>query len=324
MVLETRMNTSFSVIPDLKPIEDDAFIALAEPTSDGLRLHVSNGVVDALTDLWQKAEAYSDALPEEDQLNVGNIDQAIDTSMQWLMLHELHHYQMGHFKLNGGMGLAETSNAYAMGLTSRSAPEPSLIDQLPQEAQTLARQCMEMQADHDSTEMLLDAYSSEGWDIIRFRAACIFAVMVLIEREEQKQADDVSQDYPKAATRIFQFMGYLTVMWSVPAMVKAQQNGWEELREEDLPSTEMIEAFHTQVVVPSLSDAYLIAKANDAQSVLDDLGDIEDFIADVRLAQNPAEASLSDFKTVGAIEYMSLLSVNAAVLQLLEIDPFNA
>jgi hypothetical protein len=172
--------------------------------------------------------------------------------------------------------------------------------------------------------MLLDAYSSEGWDIIRFYAACIFSVMVLIEREEQGQDDDADREYPKAATRIFQFMGYLTVMWSVPAMVKAQQNGWDQIREEDLPSIEEREAFHAQVVMPALSDAFLIAKANDAQSVLNDLGDIEDFIADVRLAQNPDGASISDFKTVGAIEYMSLAPVNAAVLELLEIDPFNA
>ena len=318
------MDETYPDVPKLSFLENNSFIALAEPTPDGMRLHISSGVVDVLTDLWQKSEAYSDGLPEEDQLNVGDINQTIDYSLQWLMLHELHHYQMGHFKLTGGMGLAETSNAYAMGLTSRSTSEPSLIDQLPSEVQPLARRCLELQADHDSTEMLLDAYSSEGWDIIRFYAACIFAVMVLIEREEQGQVDDADREYPKAATRIFQFMGYLTTMWSVPAMVKAQQHGWDQMREEDLPSIEEREAFHAQVVVPALSDAFLIAKANDAQSVLDDLGDIEDFIADVRLAQSPDGASLSDFKTVGAIEYMSLAPVNAAVLELLEIDQFNA
>lgn len=321
---ELIMDEPFPVAPEHDFFEDNSFIALAQPVADGVRLHISTGVVDALTDLWQNAEVYSNNLPEEDQLNVGNIDQAIDTSLQWLMLHELHHYQMGHFKLNGGMGLAETSAAYSMGLTSRSKPEPCLIDQLPLEARPLARRCMELQADHDSTEMLLDVYSNDGWDILRFYAACIFAVMVLIEREEKAQIDDDEREYPKAATRIFQFMGYLTIMWSIPAVVKAHQNGWDAPRAEDLPSTQEIEAFHAQVIVPAFSDAILIAKANDAQSVIDDLGSVEDFIADVRLAQNPENASLSDFKTVGAKEYMSLAPVNAALLDLLEIDPFTA
>ncbi|WP_026480549.1 hypothetical protein [Ahrensia sp. 13_GOM-1096m] len=314
---ELCVGETLSPEPNIELLENEDFIAFAEPDGDGVRVHVSIGVVLSLTDLWQKAKAYSDSLPEEDQLNFEDVDQAIDASLQWLMLHELHHFEMGHFKLTGGRGIAETSQSKAFGLTQRSAQKPALLDQLPAEHHLLAERCLELQADHDATEMLLDAYSTDGWDILRFYAASIFAVMVLIDQEDE--ADDATRTHPKAATRIFQFMGYLSVMWSIPAYIKAQQKGLEQPDPDDLPSTEEIEAYHALVVAPAFADAVLIARAAGAQSTINDLGSAEDFVADVRAAQLH---SGSEMRTKGALEYDSLLPINLALMQLLELKQF--
>lgn len=291
-----------------------AFQALAVPDGDDLRVYASAGIVDAVCEMWRRSMARSASLPEEDRLNVGDVEQAIEASLMWLMLHELHHCNLGHFTLSGASGIAETSLIGGFGLTGRSKKASSPLDQLPKEQRALFRQCMELQADHDATEMTLDTYSTGGWEIIRFYAATIFTVMVLIEREERKNgACNELSDYPLAATRIFQLLAHLGTMW-MPLPSEGP---------EAMPSDNEIKAFLNQVVVPSLADVYLIAKANDAQSVLDTLGSMDDFIHDMRLLQNPDQGDMSKLKTTGAREYAALAPVNAKVIQLLNPAMFS-
>lgn len=313
----------FSPNAALESQEGGEFIAIGRLSSGGLGLAVSEGVLRATHALWRDAMALSDSLPEASQFNVGCVDQAIDASLQWLILHELHHYQMGHFKLLGGASISETSNAGALGLTSRSASEPVLINALPLSERLLARRCLELQADHDATEMLLDAYSTDGWSILRFYAASIFAMMVLIEQQEPILEDD-RREYPKAATRIFQMLGYLSTIWQVPAMLKAHKLGLDQPRPQDLPAVEEIEAFHTEVVVPAFADAVLLAKAGGMQRIVDELGDPADFVADIQRAQSGGGSTPNDYLTVGGREYAELEPINAKVLALLDIDPITA
>lgn len=302
-----------------------AFRASTRPSGYGIELVISTGVITATRALWHDAMAFSDSLPEKSQLNVGDMDQAIDASLQWLILHELHHYQMGHFKLVGGQPVSETSQTTdaALGLTSRSSKDPVLLDALPQSERLLARRCLELQADHDATEMLLDGYSTDGWPILRFYAASIFAMMVLIEQHEPIH-DDGKRAYPKAATRIFQMLGYLRTMWMVPAMLKAHKLGLDQPRAEDLPSAEEVEAFHAEVVAPAFADAVLLAQAGGMQRIIDDLGDPADFIGDIHRAQSADGSTPDDYLTAGGREYAQLEPINAKVLALLEIDPMTA
>lgn len=303
--------------------EDSAFIAHVQAMGVGSQITVSSGVLVATQALWHDAMALSDSLPEEAQLNVGDVDQAIDASLQWLILHELHHYQMGHFKLVGGQSISETSNAASLGLTSRSVKEPVLLETLPRSEWLLARRCLELQADHDATEMLMDGYSTHGWPILRFYAASIFAMMVLIEQQEPIHDDD-RREYPKAATRIFQMLGYLRTMWMVPAMLKAHQLGLDQPRAEDLPSTQEVEAFQAEVVAPAFADAVLLAQAGGMQRIIDDLGDPADFIADINRAQSGNDSTPDDYLTAGGREYAELEPINAKVLALLDINPMTA
>lgn len=302
---------------------DQNFLALAQPSGNSIELVISKGAVAAVQALWHDAMALSDSLPKETQLNVGNVEQAVDASLQWLILHELHHFQMGHFMLVGGQAISETTVSPALGLTSRSSKEPILLDTLDPSERLPARRCLELQADHDGTEMLLDGYSTDGWPILRFYAASIFAMMVLIEQQESIHDDD-KREYPKAATRIFQMLGYLSTMWMVPATLKAHRLGLDQPRTEDLPSTEEIEAFHAEVVAPAFADAVLLARAGGMQRIIDDLGDPADFIADIRRAQQPGESTPDDFLTAGGREYAELEPINTKVLALLDINPMTA
>lgn len=307
----------------LTVLPDEDFFAQTAPDDDTVQLNISAGVLTATKSLWHDAMTLSDSLPEEAQLNVGDVDQAIDASLQWLILHELHHYQMGHFKLVGGAAISETSHAAALGLTSRSAKGPVLLDALPMSERLLARRCLELQADHDATEMLLDGYSTDGWPIVRFYAASIFAMMVLIEQQEPIHDDD-RREYPKAATRIFQMLGYLRTMWMVPAMLKAHKLGLDQPRVEDLPSNDEVEAFLAEVVAPAFSDAVLLAQAGGMQRIVDGLGDPTDFIADINRAQSADGSTPDDYLTAGGREYAELEPINAKVLALLDIDSMTA
>lgn len=311
---ELTMEEEFPFAARLSFDDHAAFQALAVPDGNGVRVYASSGIVDAVREMWRRSMAHSGSLPAEDRLNVGDVEQAIEASLMWLMLHELHHCNLGHFTLSGANGIAETSLDEGFGLTARSKKAASPLDQLAKEQRALFRQCMELQADHDATEMTLDTYSTDGWEIIRFYAAAIFTVMVVIEREERKNgASDEPSDYPLAATRIFQLLAHLGTMW-MPLPSEGP---------EAMPSDDEIKAFHNQVVVPSLADVYLIATANDAQSVLDTLGHMDDFIHDMRLLQSPDQADMSKLKTTGAREYAALAPVNAQVIQLLDPAMFS-
>jgi hypothetical protein len=304
----------------------DQFIALAEPHlgedgEDGIRVVISSGVVDRLTDAWNAAMEYSGQSSDPHFLNVGDVDEAIERSMHWLMLHELHHFQMGHFKLKGGMGLVETSQSVAYSLASRSESDtPSLIEALPPEERKPAERCLELQADHDTIDMMLDGYSNTNWPELRFLAACNFMIMILIEQEEQIAKSNLTRTHPKAATRIFQLLGHLASMYLIPAKIKAQEKGLARIDPNDLPPDEEIAAFQTEVVYPAFADAALIAKANSADAIVRELGDFTDLIADIGALQIPSDNVA--LKTEGAIEYAELEALNFKLMQMLDLPRY--
>lgn len=288
----------------------DDFIALARPSADGVEIIVSSGVVTRTKELWAQAAEISDGLPEENGLNVGNTEEAINASLMWLMLHELHHHQIGHLELVGSSGLSETGAFPELGLTQRSAHTPSRLDGMAKQKRLAINRCIELQADHDALEILLDRYSDQGWEYIRYYMACAMAVMVLID--QQGQAPDNDRSYPLSATRIFQLFAALAYLW-----MPGPNSDWEA------PEDSEIDAFYTAVVIPAVSDAIIIATAGGAQPVIASFEQIDALLYDMRMLAEPDKHDLSLLQTLGAKEYADLLPANAEAIELLGSEKFS-
>lgn len=289
------------------PISD--FVALARPMKDGVEIVVSTGMLDDVIALWQKVMKLSDSMPEEIQLNVANIDDAIDASLMWLFLHELHHEQIGHLELVGPSGISETATSIELGLTSRSVSKPSVLDGLDKDNTLAIKRCLELQADHDALEIILDRYSNDGWEYIRFYMTAAMAVMVLID--QQDDADDDDREHPLAETRAFQMIGVLTHLWK-----PTQTADWEA------PDNEEISAFYQDVVIPSVADFFVIATAAGQSNIVESWDDIDHFLDDILMLQEPGNHDLSQLKTAGAREYAELTPVNQVAIKLLGSEKF--
>lgn len=304
------MGKPFPAKASLKIIETEDFLALARPDGVGVVITVSTGVVQRVEELWRRApQELSDGLPEDRQLNVVNVADAVDASLVFLILHELHHHQIGHLDLVGPAGISETSFVPELGLTSRSGAKPSAFDMLDKDTAILVRRCLELQADHVALEIHLDHYSSEGWGYIRFYMASAMAVMVLIE--QQGHAIDDDRCYPLSATRIFQIFGALALLWQ-----PLPTSDW------DAPNDDEIEAYHAAVVAPAISDAIILAAAGGVAAITNDRTDADDLFEDMRMLQEPHKHDLTTLKTIGAREYSSLILANEKAKELLGREKF--
>ena len=234
----------------LSVIETDVFVAQSHADRQGVVVTVSTGVVEDIQKLWQEAIGLSESLPATNRLNISvkDLDAAIDASLVWLMLHELHHQQIGHFDLVGSAGLSETQLPEGMGLTRRSRPSSTPFEALDKETGLYIRRCLELQADHDAQEILLGHFRYEEWGQVRFHSAAIMAMMVLID--QQDQASDEDREHPISATRIFQMFGALAYLW-----MPGSGSDWSA------PEIEEIERYYEVVVIPAVSDAIILATA---------------------------------------------------------------
>lgn len=216
---EATMDTDFPAIPRLEMVTDPAFWASAEMEGDQLVISVTTGLVETVTAFWELV--FGDQ--EDDDALPGTADDLTQVSLVWLMLHELHHYQMGHFTITGRRCLTEARDPNGFGVVTRAtASLPDALKGIALEDLPKIEPCLEMQADHDAIEMILDAYSTDGWDIIRARTAGIAGMMVLIEREDAKHGHALSS-HPKAATRIFQLLGHVIEMPMIEAKMAADE-----------------------------------------------------------------------------------------------------
>lgn len=294
----------------LTPLESDEFVALARPDGDGMEVIVSEGVVNAVTVLWHDAMALSDGLDEELQLNVGDVEQAIEASLMFLMLHELHHGMIGHLELVGSAGISETKLPAGLGFTRRAGAKPSKLAGYSKEQILAIHRCIELQADHDALEILLGHYAPERGDLIRYYMATAMAVMILID--QQDQASDEDRTHPKSATRIFQLFGSLATLWQPRA-----KSDWEA------PDEEEIMEFHAQVVAPAVADAIILASAAGITPIVASLQDADSLFDDMRMLQEPDKHDLSTLKTEGAREYAELLPFNALAIELIGPEKFS-
>lgn len=305
---EETMGEPFDVVPRLLSVEDDAFWAVAEPDDDTVLISVSTGIVQALTVLWDDAAKDADLAAGVSIPFVISPSEMVHFGLTWLMLHELHHYQMGHFAFTGRLCLTEANAPDSFGLVERAEDHPSVYDNIEETDWPKVEPCLEMQADHDAMEMLLDAYSPDGWDLIRTRTAAIVAMMMLIEREDAKRkVGGIS--HPKAATRVFQLLGHVIEMPLIQA--KLAQARSELNIDPAIPSDEEQSAFNRQVTIPSFFDAVNLARIAEADTIREDLGDAQDFFQDIQLAKLGDPEQFGEMVTEGAVQWAKLISLNA-------------
>ncbi len=256
----------------------DAFEA-SIACNGGLVLHFSTGCIDALEHLQAAT----------------SVDFDIGVAVEWLILHELHHADLGHFEMMRGVPM--------LNLVARAETQPVCLDVVPKEEWPKIAPCLELQADHDAMEMMLGSFNGSRAIELRELVASIIAVIVLIERADAGRGADLNT-HPKAATRVFQLLGHVSEMWAISTQV----NGVP------LPPEQQIQAFSKDVILPAYFDAISLAKAAGADTITADLGTPEAFFADI------ASAKLGQWDaliTSGAQEWASLKSVNERLLPLL-------
>ncbi|MCG7492489.1 hypothetical protein [Thalassobius sp. Cn5-15] len=219
----------------------------------------------------------------------------LETALQWLILHELHHADLGHFEMMRGVP--------TLNLVARAEAQPVCLNTLPQDDWPKIAPCLELQADHDAMEMMLGSFDELDASELRELVASITAAIVLIEQAGAgREADLIT--HPKAATRIFQLLGHVGEMWAIPTQVNGAP----------LPPEQQIQAFSKDVILPAYFDAVSLAKAAGAEAITADLGSPEAFFADIANAKLRRWDALI---TSGAQEWASLKSVNELLLPLL-------
>jgi len=244
-------------------------------------------------------------------------EQMAYNSLVWLFLHEFQHIELNHFDLLGDFQISETPKTPAFGIARRADRQLGPMLKLPADMRAETPQCLELQADHDAADLLLEAYSTEGWEDLRCKITAISGMMMLIERADAKYNEE-SLTHPKAATRIFQLLGHVTEMPLIRAQVKAKQTGAKAVDPDDIPSADEIQAFGRAVTLPCFFDAVNLARVVEADTIRSDLGDPADFFQDIATAKLATPDQLSRLKTSGASEWAKLVLIND------RLKPFQA
>lgn len=215
----------------------------------------------------------------------------------WLFLHEKSHVDLGHFELADIFGIAQ-----------RATVRSHQFEIIPKERNLLTPLCLEMQADHEATDMMLGAYSPDKSEGPRERALAISGMMMLIELEDAKNNVE-GRTHPKAATRIFQLLGHLA---EIP-LIQAQVSHDVSL----ISSEKELQSFAHKVTIPCFFDALQLAQAAGAASIAHDLGNPEDFFKDLEIAKLGDPPRYAELKTQGAQEWAKLWPCNEALKPIL-------
>jgi len=250
-------------------------------TYDGRKMLITSSFVERL-DEWRELEpnGYNHTI-----------------AYTWLFLHEFAHAHLGHFSFSENFGVVQ-----------RTIKKLCTHTVHPRELRSNAQMCLELQADHEAIEVMLGAYASEGWEILRTKIVSITAIMVVIEQIDEENSINHAT-HPKAATRIFQLLGHLAEL----PLVRAQIEQDASL----IPTEEELQAFAYDVTIPCFFDAVHLAQATGAASIASDLGRSEDFFRDVEIAKLGDPSRYGELKTQGAQEWAKLWPCNEALKPIL-------
>ena len=315
---EAVMDERFTPEPTLAIDDDPEFSALIEPDDNGYRIHVSTGTIGTFDLLWSEAlrdpELLATANTDAESLNYDPVNLA-DVSMVWLFLHELMHLRLGHFDLAPESCKPESQAAWQYSLVGRRTRTPALLRSLSLQEQEFVSPCLELQADHEAIDIMLDVYGDDRWEELRVRAACIYAVMALIEREDRGW-ETPGGTHPQSSTRFFMMIGHLFQMWSHrDAELEASDVG-SRLRSGKKLSPEAFQDYAGAVLSPSINDAIILAATAKANSFLQDVGGESALLQDLWTVQYAEELSAETLKSDAAKEWLRLTPINDKIMAL--------
>lgn len=299
------MGEAFPIAPILDVIDDPEFWAVAEMHNDTFHIQVSTGTADSASALWASAFSDEDFQSGFERAVGFDATSMIHLGLVWLMLHELHHYQMGHFEDHDPTQSSKIDALDGHGLIRRAPKNPRTHPLGDAETSLI----FEMQADHDATEMLLDAYSPDEWAVLRARISAISAMMMLIERADVSNHTPQTT-HPKASTRIFQLLGHVMDMPTLAAHPEISLTSRGVRHRKNIQAKKELEGFSAHVVVPAFFDAVSLASNATAHSITNDLGSATDFFQDIQTAKLVQDAGASEFVTAGARQWAKLARLN--------------
>ena len=180
----------------------------------------------------------------------------------------------------------------------------------------MASLCLELQADHDATEIVLGAYFNENHELFRYYAICVALVIFVIERIDREQGDQ-EVSHPRASTRLFMLLAYLAELPLIPAYKRAAQEGLEQIPEEYLPDELEVQEYSRAVVGPVFAACQIIADAVELPNILEELGGTDAFFADIQKALMDGHGEVKDFKTECAQQWAELKPLNNRLLEML-------
>lgn len=295
-------------------VEDDPeFGAMIELDGDRFRVCLTTGCVATLDLLWTEALRDPDLLLVGDARITDDVAALTHLSLIWLCLHELAHVRLLHFDLTGRSRLEETRGSLQFSLTGLAKRASAPIDTLEPEHRKLAFPCMELQADSEAIEILLDVYDRDRWEDLRLRAASIFAVMALIEREDQRY-EEPGNTHPLASTRFFLMLNHLFQMWLYPGAELQETDDGTMVIPEKEPTAEEFQAYSQAVLGPAIMDAIALAVTAKARSFIADVGGDSPLIFDMETSQYGTDLSEGSLKSAGGREWFRLLSVNEKLM----------
>ncbi len=186
-----------------------------------------------------------------------------------------------------------------------------LISKLSEYERALAPLCLELQADDDSTAMLLGYYHDADWQDLRQKIACIFTVMILIENAEAK-LNKPTASHPHATTRMLMLFAHLLEMPNIPTLI-AEANG----KTIEPTSEAEIDRFMNEVVLPCFADAQTIAHQARCEPAINDLQDMEAFFGDLNIIRY-GDLIKDRLNTQAAMQLAELWPINRKILGLLQ------
>ncbi len=287
--LQLRKTYAILTLPNWQHVRDQEgrFRAQLERRGTTFVLEVTTGVEETVETFFGGLESKC----------FGRAAGTVNDALVWLMLHELSHLDLGHFEL-----------AECFGIAQRASVHPRQFEPLPHELRQLAPLCLELQADHEATDLVLGQFLTDDRDGLRQRVLAISGMMMLIELEDTKVGAE-GRTHPKSATRIFQLLGHLAEM----PLVQAQVSQDVSL----IPNEKELKAFAHEVTIPCFFDAIQLAQAAGATSIASDLGSPENFFKDLEIAKLGEPSRYTEFKTQGAQEWATLWPCNEALKPIL-------
>ncbi|SMX33989.1 hypothetical protein [Octadecabacter ascidiaceicola] len=177
-----------------------------------------------------------------------------------------------------------------------------------------AHLCLELQTDHDATEIILGAYATENWPLFRYYATCILIVLFIIESEDRKSGLPLRY-HPHASTRLFMLIAHLVELPMIPGIKRAHAEGLDRLSPEYLPSSDELMGFRTEVIKPVMMASQIIAEACGIPEAWDELGPTDAFFADIDAILINGANTPAEFKTQGANQWAELKAQNSDLLE---------